>query len=133
MQNTSMENQKPEKPRRDPKNDYKVFAAIIAFCLAIVGWYYLGGGQEREAQHDQEVLAMRAQRACEQFTKDQLKAPSTAEFSNWVTTEITDRSWRIKADVDAQNSFGAMIRNTTICEISYNRSSDEMTGSAKIS
>lgn len=123
-------NNKPAK--RDPKNDYKIFGIVIAICLAIVAWYYLGGGQEKKAEQDQEALALRAQITCEALTKDLLKAPSTAEFSNWVTTEVSATSWRIKGDVDAQNSFGAMIRNTTICEISYNRSADSMSGTAQL-
>jgi len=47
-----------------------------------------------------------------EFVKDSLKAPSTAEFPNIRDIVITKKefTYSISGYVDAQNSFGAMIR-----------------------
>lgn len=56
-----------------------------------------------------------AQVACEDLVRKNLKAPSTASFSN-ETTEGSSGKYTINGDVDAQNSFGAMIRNHFVCD-----------------
>lgn len=51
----------------------------------------------------------------------QLKAPSTAEFCKEYETEIirNGNTWSIEGWVDAQNSFGAMLRNDFVVKITY--------------
>jgi hypothetical protein len=44
--------------------------------------------------------------ACENFVKDRLKAPSTADFSH-VTYSGGPSTWTVIGAVDAENSFGA--------------------------
>jgi len=61
--------------------------------------------------------------ASQTFITKQLKAPSTAKFArSWSDgvhiEEIGDR-WVVRAYVDAQNSFGAMIRTHYRCEMEY--------------
>lgn len=49
----------------------------------------------------------------QQFVKDRLKAPSTAEFpwySSESVTPLGEERYRVQSYVDSQNSFGAMIR-----------------------
>lgn len=64
----------------------------------------------------------------ENYVKQGLKAPSTADFPS----QILSGDWKVnrKDDVvtvssyvDAQNSFGAMIRSNFIVQISYSTSS----------
>lgn len=54
------------------------------------------------------------------FVRDRLKAPATAEFP-WdgvsATTKVEDRKYRIRSYVDSQNSFGALIRTTYVGEL----------------
>lgn len=57
-----------------------------------------------------------AEVACERFVERQLKAPSTAKYKDRVTVQGIDKSWTVTGNVDAQNSFGAMIRNGFICQ-----------------
>ena len=49
------------------------------------------------------------------IVKDHLKAPSTAKFCNTATemkaTNLGGYKWRVTGWVDAQNSFGAMVRS----------------------
>lgn len=56
-----------------------------------------------------------AQSACEDWVKDQLKAPSTADFSD---VDISGGDpWTITGTVDAENGFGAQIRATWTCDV----------------
>lgn len=56
------------------------------------------------------------------FVKNQLKAPSTAKFP-WYDDSCVDSlgnsRYRVTSYVDAQNSFGAMLRSNYICELEY--------------
>lgn len=59
---------------------------------------------------------------CEQFVKDNLKAPKTADFQNIYqaeSTETTPDSFTVKSYVDSENSFGAMIRTNFKCQIRF--------------
>jgi hypothetical protein len=72
-----------------------------------------------------EALSM-----CEQFVERRLKAPSTAKFSHVWDTTMTgsgDGPYRVSGFVDAQNSFGAMLRNHYVCTAQRSSSSDTWT------
>lgn len=57
------------------------------------------------------------------FVKRQLKAPSSAKFPLWTeeNCKVTQRErvWVVRSYVDAQNSFGAMLRNDYVAEMIY--------------
>lgn len=58
--------------------------------------------------------ASNAKICAEKAVKDKLKAPSTAKFCKYtemVATNIGGNRWRVSGYVDAQNSFGAVIRS----------------------
>ena len=69
-----------------------------------------------DSGNDDEVNAIAARMQCEDWLKEQLKAPSSAKF---VDTRVTGgpTSWTVSGQVDAQNSFGAMIRGSWTCSI----------------
>jgi len=56
------------------------------------------------------------------FVKDRLKSPSSADFC-WRTNDsvvvLGENKYRVVGCVDAQNSFGAMLRSDYVCEIAY--------------
>lgn len=63
---------------------------------------------------------------CTEFVKDQLKAPGTAEFRNpyeddgeVTITGAGDGPYTVRSTVDAQNGFGAQLRNSFSCTVSY--------------
>jgi len=65
---------------------------------------------------------------CREFMLDLLISPSTAEFPGWLSDwpkvvpylgDTTGRSWEVGSYVDSQNSFGAMIRTSYVCNITY--------------
>ena len=56
-----------------------------------------------------------------EVVEDKLKAPSTAEFcsKSEATIELDGETWTIKGYVDAENSFGAKIRNDFTVVITF--------------
>ena len=63
--------------------------------------------------------------------KEQLKSPSSAKFSN-VSASLSGNTWTVTGSVDAQNSFGATIRNTFKVTITFT-SSEKYTYNCSIS
>lgn len=57
-----------------------------------------------------------AKQACHEWVKDQLKSPSTADFSGETVTGDSS-GWTITGDVDSENGFGAMLRSTWTCTV----------------
>ena len=55
---------------------------------------------------------------------NRLKAPSTAEFEWNPTTNRIGDSWTVSGYVDAQNSFGAMIRSNYSIKITFSSKDD---------
>lgn len=65
---------------------------------------------------------------CQRYVLEQLKAPKTAEFQpmdviKWPYVDTKEAYW--ESYVDAQNSFGALIRTRFTC--SYNKAQDKLT------
>lgn len=91
--------------------------AIGFVILAVLG---------RPTQRGPEApSAMGAWLDCQNFVKQNLKAPTTAQFpganAEGVGTVLQDNGrWGVIGYVDSQNSFGAMIRSDYVCELSYN-------------
>ena len=52
---------------------------------------------------------------CQEFVKDRLKSPSSAEFS--ATTSGLGPQFVVTGTVDSQNSFGAMMQNRFSCTV----------------
>lgn len=67
--------------------------------------------------HPAEVQAYAA---CKIFVTERLKAPATAQFPefedvSWSPVQARDGRYKIQAWVDAQNSFGALLREKFTC------------------
>ncbi|MBE9047562.1 hypothetical protein IQ255_24690 [Pleurocapsales cyanobacterium LEGE 10410] len=57
---------------------------------------------------------------CEEgVIKPSLKAPSTAIFSDGKTLEVSQGVYLVNGKVDAQNGYGAMLRNNYTCYFSH--------------
>jgi len=66
----------------------------------------------------------------QQFVEDRLKSPASAEFPRFSNSRVSvsyagNDTYKVSAYVDAQNSFGALIRTYYDCEVRYNKSSDK--------
>ena len=74
-----------------------------------------------------------AQVMCQQFIEKQLKAPSTAKFPSsreWKIDHVAGTAdYHASSYVDAQNSFGAMIRSNITCDMTYDASTKLWTAS----
>lgn len=82
---------------------------------------------------------------CQHFVKENLKAPSTADFgglfedweeATFLNLELTSSLgvdvsqlrgpgvWVVTGKVDAQNEFGAMLRSDYVCVMDYESATD---------
>jgi len=94
-----------------------IFLGIIAFLMTLCIGGRLLQGPDKVAEKVKGIdtlgLVLKSQHVAERAVKYMLKAPSTAKFPDelqhsWV---LDDSIVVVKGAVDAQNSFGAMIRN----------------------
>lgn len=100
---------------------------LVIIGLIFVGWlWYASGSEEREAKRLERTERDAPRRElsearvmCRQFVERQLRAPSTARFPATEQRAIrtAQDEFRVTGVVDAQNAFGAMIRNVYSCDI----------------
>lgn len=60
---------------------------------------------------------------CEDLVKNSLKSPSSAIFVDTKAQQNQSRHWTVTGSVDAQNSFGAMIRSDFQCSVQVHTNS----------
>jgi hypothetical protein len=94
--------------------------ALLVFIVNLVSDSPGGGGAgSQESSHD----AVGAYTICQQFLKERLKAPKTADFPfesyRDVTQDLGEGRYRVRSYVDSQNSFGAMIRTKYDCTVQW--------------
>ncbi|WP_031436374.1 zinc ribbon domain-containing protein [Methylobacter tundripaludum] len=86
--------------------------------------------QEAQAKQDQKEVTCKsstmAQVMAKEFVKKSLKSPSTADFPFLADSVayLGDCTHVVKSHVDAQNSFGAMIRTETTVKLRYDKAMD---------
>lgn len=88
-----------------------VAVAIFIVVACITSTHTNGGNKLSDSYgHDTADAIVIA----EKEVRDHLKSPSTAEFCRYsdYTIDCTDNTWSVAGWVDAQNSFGATLRNT---------------------
>jgi hypothetical protein len=98
------------------KNDAKVglIAAgviIVAVfgCVGLLAWNKNGNPPDSDN-------GVGAERVCRDFVKDRLKSPSSAKFSG-LAHDNSGTGFVVTGNVDSQNSFGAMVRNSFTCDV----------------
>lgn len=90
---------------------------VFLILLAIAGLVLVFGqcGGSSSGKSDSWNNEISAKTYAEFMVKDNLKAPSTAKFCNSATEmnakNLGGSKWKVTGWVDAQNSFGAMIRS----------------------
>ncbi|MDF2691703.1 MAG: hypothetical protein K0S65_86 [Labilithrix sp.] len=88
--------------------------AAVAVAIIGGGIYWAvssaAGGDEMSASE----LKVLAESACEGAVEQNLKAPSSAEYDS---SASGSGPWTVTGSVDAENSFGAMIRSTYTCSV----------------
>lgn len=100
-----------------------VFIVIICLCASIFSSSGGGGGGDGDSNKDKVTdHSSMASVICKEIVKNSLVAPSTADFP-WPSSSDVKRFqnniYEVRSYVDAQNSFGAMIRNDYYCQLQY--------------
>lgn len=117
---------KPSKPK-DKKNRVAFILITLIFLICICS--FSASQFSPSSSDDSGATPIRASIMCENIVESQLKSPSTAEFADYNEQRIWtlekesgkyDAAFRVRSYVDAQNSFGALIRTYYTCDISYN-------------
>lgn len=117
----------PVKP--EPSKGVKIGAGILVALvgLACVGGIFafvFRGGSSSDTPADR---SLEAKAMCETFVKKQLKAPASAKFSGESAAKVSDTEYTAGGSVDSQNSFGALLRSTFACDLTYDASRQEWT------
>lgn len=99
------------KPNRTSAKTWILGFAIVA-ALLLGGWVI----SRVESRPDPGAAERDATRVCEDFVKERLKAPATADFSDLDVTSDAGE-YTVTGDVDAQNSFGAKLRSHFTCVV----------------
>ena len=86
------------------------------YCTEDFAWVKKRAEEIRNSADESEVWA-----EAQTIVKRKLKAPSTAEFCSTSEARISQKgdTWTIKGYVDAENSFGAKLRNNFIVVITF--------------
>jgi hypothetical protein len=109
----------PRPPAKKQSNTAGVIGLLI--IVVIIGAIFYScsksggsGGSDNDGRNDGLAKVM-----CEKFVKDRLKAPATADFSGVFDTEVSGSGddYTVRGYVDAENSFGANLRNNYVCQV----------------
>lgn len=112
---------------------FGVFVLAIVFFAIIDNSTNSGGSSASAvaapAAPRSRNTAENAQALCAVFVEEQLKAPSTAKFdypkNGAMQSPVDSLFWAATVYVDAENSFGAMLRAGYLCELTYVPASDQ--------
>lgn len=85
-----------------------LIGAVVVFGVLGFGLHWWSGRDERAVKG-----------ACEQAVGGELKTPATAHFVHTLTWEPSPGSWLDNGTVDAQNTYGAVIRSQFRCEVAH--------------
>lgn len=80
------------------------------FGLFVLFGMLFGGSDDEGSGGAAEVM-------CQQFVEDRLKAPTTADFDTAHSGE--GPTYTVTGTVDAENSFGAKVRSSFTCQVTY--------------
>lgn len=103
--------------RKDWQRNTIALLGLAVFAMFALGSVNTGGSSVSSTPPDRRIDAFVMS---QEFVRAEIKAPSTAKFPWYDESYVAvlgSNKYRIVAYVDAQNSFGAVIRNNYICEI----------------
>lgn len=101
-------------PSKPPRPFPRVLTYVIAAAAVVVGLAIMGKAMQGSSSSSGDGDRASARSVCYDFVRDRLKAPATAQFSE-TEIESSGNQWTVSGSVDAQNSFGALIRNNYTC------------------
>lgn len=97
---------------------------LFIIIILVIGYWVCGGSDKSDVpeKFNAENFKTNAYIISKTFIKATLKAPSTADFpfaGKEFANYIEDSTFIVQAYVDAQNSFGAMIRTNYKIKMKY--------------
>lgn len=107
------------------RNVLVVVAAVALFAALFV----MGSALQAKISPAPPNVGGRSE-ACamsQDFVRDRLKAPATAQFSDACQATQAAGTWSVSASVDSENGFGAMIRSDYVAEMRYNAAANTWT------
>lgn len=127
--------QSPVQSKKTGVTHVSKWTVISLFAVITIGLLSISGGKrgrdEPKTEQDESSMAFIQ---CKAFVKEQLKAPSTADFGEYWDShvmQVTDpgaklgeNTYQVTSYVDAQNSFGAKLRNKFTCTERWNGQDD---------
>lgn len=109
------------KPASTQQNSV-VGCGIVLVLLFVVGMCVNTVDESSETAPARSHDEITAYTMCQKFVEDRLKAPRTAKFpwsASELTTDLGDGRYQVRAHVDAENSFGAMLRTRFVCTVQW--------------
>jgi hypothetical protein len=116
--------------KRGSETNIRIALSIAAIAVVMVWVWYFNWSSSPKRDEEQAIKdcnnTTMAFVMSQNFVKQRLKAPSTAAFP-YITDPgvqvgvLTNCSFDVSAYVDAQNGFGASIRNRYTAKMSYDR------------
>lgn len=95
-----------------------IIAGSAALILVSVIWSLLTGWDSGDDDDESGDFGQyEAQYMCEEFIKDKLKSPGSADFQRPTSTSAGADTWKVSGTVDSQNSFGGVVRNSYVCTV----------------
>lgn len=107
-----------QRPKRTSGRNLGIGIGITLVALVGLGALASGDGDGGGSSSSNDELLVGAEIACEQFVSDRLKAPATADYPDTLALG-GPTNFTVRGVVDAENSFGAMIRSDFTCELVY--------------
>jgi hypothetical protein len=85
----------------------------LVFVLLLTGWYTGWQGADKAVMGDPSL----AQAVCVRALKSELTSPATAQFRTASRSDLGNGRFRVSGSVDAENSFGALLRQSYDCTV----------------
>jgi hypothetical protein len=92
------------------RDGMEIFPFFLAMCSLVV--FALSCEKDNSPSLQQQATSLALD-----VISNSLVAPTTAKFSGVSCKDLKDNSFLVVGKVDAQNSYGAMIRETWMCAI----------------
>jgi hypothetical protein len=117
-------------------NNISAKQAITVIALTFSGAVILAGFFASLPSKPATFTKYTAVFCAKQRVERMLKAPRTAEFaglSDHNTMQVDESTINVTGYVDAQNSFGAMIRTAYSCEVTWNANTEGCSTDCQVS
>lgn len=109
-------NPTPQPEKKKPGFFVGCLVPLLVLLALVIVFQFMNNTPEAQRERAEREAPVLAEMACEKAVKAQLKSPSSAKFSS-TSASGSGTNYTVTGAVDAENSFGATIRNTFVCEV----------------